>query len=59
MSDTIVIIGGTHVFHIEAEIGNDENIVVRVFEYGFMEGLRTKTVSKDGSRSAYCVGAYG
>jgi hypothetical protein len=50
MSDTIVIIGGVHVFHIEAEIGDDENIVVRVFEYGFMEGLRTKTVSKDGSR---------
>jgi ribosome recycling factor len=50
MSDTIVIIGGIHVFHIEAEIGDDENIVVRVFEYGFMEGLRTKTVSKDGSR---------
>jgi hypothetical protein len=50
MSDTIVIIGGVHVFHIEAEIGTDENIVVRVFEYGFMEGLRTKTVSKDGSR---------
>jgi hypothetical protein len=50
MSDTIVIIGGVHVFHIEAEIGDDENIAVRVFEYGFMEGLRTKSVSKDGSR---------
>jgi hypothetical protein len=49
MSDTIVIIGGVNVFHIEAEI-NDENIVVRVFEYGFMEGQRTKTVSEDGSR---------
>jgi hypothetical protein len=50
MSDTIVIIGGVHAYHIEAEIGDDENIVVRVFEYGFMEGLRTKTTLEDGSK---------
>jgi hypothetical protein len=49
VSDIVVVIGGVHVFHIEAEIGDDENIVIRVFEYGFMEGLRAKTVSKDGS----------
>jgi hypothetical protein len=48
LSDTIVIIGGVHVYHLEAEIGDDENIVVRVFEYGLAEGFRTKTVSEDG-----------
>jgi hypothetical protein len=51
MSDTIVIIGGVHAYHIEAEIKNDENIVIRVFEYGFAEGLRTKTASDDGKIS--------
>jgi predicted transposase/invertase (TIGR01784 family) len=50
MSDTIVIIGGVHVYHVEAEIGDDENIVIRIFEYGFMEGLRTKTMSENGSK---------
>jgi hypothetical protein len=51
MSDTIVIIGGTHVYNIEGEINSDdENIAVRVFEYGFMEGLRTKTTSENGSK---------
>jgi hypothetical protein len=50
MSDTVVIIGGVHAYHIEAEIKNDENIVIRVFEYGFAEGLRTKTASEDGGK---------
>ncbi|GHV34381.1 hypothetical protein FACS1894187_04840 [Synergistales bacterium] len=49
-SDTIIIIGGVYAYHIEAEIGDDENIVIRVFEYGFIEGLRTKTISEDGSK---------
>lgn len=50
LSDMIVIIGGTHAYHIEAEIRNNENIVIRVFEYGFAEGLRTKTTSEDGRK---------
>ncbi|GHV38109.1 hypothetical protein FACS1894187_16410 [Synergistales bacterium] len=49
-SDTIIIIGGVYAYHIEAEIGDDENIVVRVFEYGLAEALRTKTLSEDGSK---------
>jgi hypothetical protein len=40
----IIIINGAHAYHLEAEIGSDENIVIRMFEYGFAEGLRTKTV---------------
>ena len=43
LSDMIVIINGSYAYHLEAEISdNDENIVLRVFEYGFAEGLRTK-----------------
>jgi hypothetical protein len=46
----IVIINGLHTYHLEAEIGDDENIVIRVFEYGFAESLRTKTVLYGGER---------
>jgi hypothetical protein len=43
MSDTIIIIGGVHVYHIESEIDSDDaEIVLRVFDYGYAEGLRTK-----------------
>lgn len=45
LSDTVVIINGIHAYHLEGEIGDDANIVVRVFEYGFAEGLRTKTTT--------------
>jgi hypothetical protein len=44
LSDTMIIIGGIHVYHIEAQISDDENIAVRVFEYGYAEGLRTRSV---------------
>jgi hypothetical protein len=50
LSDILVIVNGVHVYHVEAEIGHDENIVIRVFEYGFAEGLRTKTVLDGGKR---------
>ncbi|MDR1649467.1 MAG: hypothetical protein LBR71_04335, partial [Synergistaceae bacterium] len=46
----IVIINGAYTYHLEAEIKDDENIVVRVFEYGFAEGLRTKEVLDSGKR---------
>ena len=50
LSDMIVIINGRHAYHVEAEIGHDENIALRVFEYGFAEGLRTKTISGGGQK---------
>ena len=50
LSDMIVIIDGRHAYHIEAEIRDDENIAVRVFEYGFAQGLRAKTTSDDGKK---------
>jgi predicted transposase/invertase (TIGR01784 family) len=46
----IVIVNGVHTYHLEAEIEDDENIVIRVFEYGFAEGLRTMTALDDGER---------
>jgi hypothetical protein len=49
LSDMIVIVNGVH-YHIEAEIRDDETIVIRVFEYGFAEGLRTMTVLGGGER---------
>ena len=49
MSDTIIIVNGIYAYHIEGEIdGDDENIVIRVFEYGFAEALRTKESSANG-----------
>jgi hypothetical protein len=48
MSDTVVVIGGLRVYHIEGEIGDDASMAVRVFEYGFAEGLRTKTMTDAG-----------
>jgi predicted transposase/invertase (TIGR01784 family) len=50
LSDTVVIIGGVHVYHLEAEISDDANMAIRVFEYGFAEALRTKTVSDSGEK---------
>ena len=50
LSDMIVIINGRCAYHLEAEIRHDENIVVRVFEYGFAEALRTKTTSDGGQK---------
>ncbi|MDR3353825.1 MAG: hypothetical protein LBO21_02155 [Synergistaceae bacterium] len=48
MSDTVIIINGVHVYHIEGEISGDADIALRVFEYGFAEGLRARTPSEDG-----------
>jgi hypothetical protein len=47
MSDTIVIIGGFHTYHIEGEIDTDANIGLKVFEYGLAEGLRTKSAEEE------------
>lgn len=35
LADTIITIGKCHSYHIEAQMSLDENIVLRVFEYGF------------------------
>jgi hypothetical protein len=48
LPDTVVIINKINAYHLEAEIRDNEDIVLRAFEYGFAEALRTKTVSDDG-----------
>ena len=35
LADTIITIGQSHSYHIEAQMSLDENIVLRVFDYGF------------------------
>jgi hypothetical protein len=48
-ADIIVIIGGVHSYLIEAQISDDENIALRVFEYGMAEGLRARRNTLDDS----------
>jgi len=50
LSDMVIIINRVHAYHLEAEISDDENIVIRMFEYGLAEGLRTKTISDGGQK---------
>jgi hypothetical protein len=49
-SDIVIIVSGIHAYHIEGQIDDDANMAVRVFEYGFAEGLRTKIVSNEGEK---------
>jgi hypothetical protein len=35
LADTIITINNCHSYHMEAQIEKDDNIVFRVFEYGF------------------------
>ena len=39
LADVIVVIGGVHAFHLEAQMTKDEMIVLRAFEYSFQYGL--------------------
>jgi predicted transposase/invertase (TIGR01784 family) len=43
-SDILLMIGG-HAYHVEAQTGDDAEMIIRVFEYAFAAGLRAKTVS--------------
>jgi len=45
ISDVLIVIAKTFTYHIEAQIDNDENMAVRVFEYDWQSGLLSKTVS--------------
>lgn len=35
LADTIITINKCHSYHMEAQVGEDDTIVCRVFEYGF------------------------
>jgi hypothetical protein len=54
MSDTVVIIGGLHAYHLEGEIDDDANVVLKVFEYGFAEALRTQSMVEEDNVSTIC-----
>jgi predicted transposase/invertase (TIGR01784 family) len=47
LSDSLLLIDGTHAYHIETQISEDPQIALRVFEYGFAEGLRTQSFTED------------
>ena len=40
LADTIITINGRHSYHIEAQMYTDEDIVMRVFEYGFGHSIK-------------------
>jgi predicted transposase/invertase (TIGR01784 family) len=42
-SDILIVIGGIHQYHLEAQIQDDKNMALRIFEYGFQYALRHKT----------------
>ena len=49
LADVFISINSTHTYHLEAQIQKDENIVIRVFEYGFyhaVEHMDDKTILK-------------
>ena len=45
ISDILIVINKVFAYHLEAQIDNDENIALRVFEYDWQAGLQSKTVS--------------
>ncbi len=47
LADAIVTINGCHSYHMEAQIMKDEDIVFRVFEYGFSHANRNRWQKAD------------
>ena len=50
LSDSILTINGRDIYHIEAQMTEDEEIVFRVFEYGFGHAYKNRTY-EDGSET--------
>jgi len=46
VSDLILRVNGSRCFHTEIEAGRDPDIVIRVFEYGFLHGVAHKTTGR-------------
>ena len=47
-SDSMLNINGSETFHIEVEINpNNQDMVLRIFEYGFMHAMKNKEIGKD------------
>jgi hypothetical protein len=58
----MILINGTELFHIEAQIDDDLNMALRMFKYDFEEGLKRAETSKRGEltvkfpRARVCIG---
>ena len=50
LSDSILTINGRDIYHMEAQMTEDEEIVFRVFEYGFGHAYKNRTY-EDGSET--------
>jgi transcriptional regulator NrdR family protein len=48
ISDIEILINGKHHYHMEAQVDNDLNIALRMFEYGYQRGLKSRTADKSG-----------
>jgi predicted transposase/invertase (TIGR01784 family) len=46
-SDSVIVIGGTDIYNIEVQSGDDTDMAIRIFRYGFLEAERHKTVQGD------------
>jgi hypothetical protein len=49
ISDIEIKVNGKHHYHIEAQVDDDLNIALRMFEYGYQSGLKSKTTGKNGA----------
>ncbi|MBP3544118.1 MAG: hypothetical protein J6J86_07810 [Lachnospiraceae bacterium] len=47
LADAIITINGCHSYHMEAQIMKDEDIIFRVFEYGFSHASRNRIQEVD------------
>ena len=48
LADTILTINGRHSYHMEAQMEEDETIVLRVFDYSYSHAMRNATDRTDG-----------
>jgi hypothetical protein len=48
VSDIMILVNGTELFHVEAQIDDDLNMALRMFKYDFEEGLKRAETSKRG-----------
>ena len=53
LSDSILTINGRDIYHMEAQMTEDEEIVFRVFEYGFGHAYKNRTVISGGEQMKF------
>ena len=53
LSDSILTINGRDIYHMEAQMTEDEEIVFRVFEYGFGHAYKNRTVISGGEQMIF------